>query len=63
MFISVEYLVLGSLVVSAVVVYDLIKVNKRLDELNEMVKMALFGLDEVLDIVAELEDAKDQEDE
>lgn len=63
MFISVEYLVLGSLVVSAVVVYDMIKVNKRLDELNEMVKMALFGLDEVLDIVAELEDAKDQEDE
>jgi hypothetical protein len=63
MFISVEYLVLGSLVVSSVVVYDLIKVNKRLDELNEMVKMALFGLDEVLDIVAELEDAKDQEDE
>lgn len=63
MFISVEYLVLGSLVVSAVVVYDLIKVNKRLDELNEMVKMALFGLDEILDIVAELEDAKDQEDE
>ena len=63
MFISFEYLILGSLVVSCVVVYDLIKVNKRLDQLDELVKAVLFGLDELSEIVAEIEDEKDLRDE